>query len=354
MSKKRLKKRTVYNIVDSVKGGCGKTTFSIMLGLSLYEKRRLAMVADTGSSRSAESINPNTCLVDVDIQGTAMQYLLFGKNYILPEGTIYLNDRITEFEETGKTFTNHLQWGNLKLDVVLSSPEQKVKNRYRAIANQNYSPEVMCSTFRIGLFNMLNNIHSQNEYTYEHVIFDMPPNPDGYSDAVLDCTLNSDYSIMDEEDLCNLFIMQTLDMGQRQASIEYFLDLITRENSLKINKIFFVFNDFLDFKSCDSPTKEVKKDFETAILQIQNRTDSVPNSEAWKNKIYFVALNFYPRYFRLCTTTDGIINGDEKDKILDGPEEILNPVKYLHDYNGECESSTDKLFKLMCNEGEST
>ena len=48
----------IYNVVQSVKGGCGKTTFSIMLSSFL------------GLNKNREKMG-ETCLLDVDFQGTS-------------------------------------------------------------------------------------------------------------------------------------------------------------------------------------------------------------------------------------------------------------------------------------------
>ena len=52
----------VYNIVQSVKGGCGKTTFSIMLAGFLGKKENRDECG-------------KTCLVDADFQGTSLIHL---------------------------------------------------------------------------------------------------------------------------------------------------------------------------------------------------------------------------------------------------------------------------------------
>ena len=53
----------IYNIVDSIKGGCGKTSFSLMLASALYNEKK----------------EQPPCLFDMDFQGTSLAYLLFGK-----------------------------------------------------------------------------------------------------------------------------------------------------------------------------------------------------------------------------------------------------------------------------------
>ena len=54
-----MAKKTIYNVVNSVKGGCGKTTFSVYL----------AWKAANAATKK------NTLLIDMDFQGTAMEFL---------------------------------------------------------------------------------------------------------------------------------------------------------------------------------------------------------------------------------------------------------------------------------------
>ena len=93
----------VYNIVDSVKGGSGKTTFALMLSLLLDKKL-------TESRENGES---SVCLVDMDIQGSALLYLLFGKSFLDGEKDreriAYLNDRVIAVGEESDMNTTQMK-----------------------------------------------------------------------------------------------------------------------------------------------------------------------------------------------------------------------------------------------------
>lgn len=233
----------VYNIVDSVKGGSGKTTFALMLSLLLDNKL-------TGSRKNNET---SSCLIDMDIQGSALLYLLYGKSFLngetdkeMAERIAYLNDRVVAVGEESNMKRNYVnpfffrdkETSGPRTDVIFSDPRTESKKKFRSMSNQNYSPEVLYSTYRMGLGNMLSNLKGMKEYVHRHVIFDMPPNADGYSDAVYDVMLKKEYSVMEEDDKCNLFFMVTMDMGQRSATMDYFFELVSSENFQKINKIF--------------------------------------------------------------------------------------------------------------------
>ena len=315
-------KGVIYNIIDSVKGGCGKTTFAITL----------SMILNHYLTESSFNNETSSCLIDMDIQGSALLYLLYGKSFLdileREKKFKFLNDRVIavgEDEETAKKFINPFCFkedSQNHFDVIFCDPRTESKKKFRSMSNQNYSPEVLYSTFRMGLANMLSSIKGQNPYNYSQIIFDMPPNADGYSDAVYDILLKKDYSVLEKDDACNLFLLHTLDRGQMQATLDYFSELASSENFHKLNKIFFVFNDWCGYKNSGQEAKEL---FDDAVLyerlEIHNKLGT---ASKMLEKIYFVGLAFNEEYYRICTVTDGIVNVPMLDR-------ILSPVKYITD-----------------------
>lgn len=323
--------KKIYNIIDSVKGGCGKTTFSLMLSLLLDDHYK--------EKRNNDELN--VCLIDMDIQGSALAYLLFGGNYFQDEkkwNTFkFLNDRIVavgdSWKETEKYMHRFRFWDKTEdgkkaekeekikdckgpgIDVIFSDPRPKIKKKYRSLSNQNYSPEVLYSTYRMGLANMLSRLDEEKLYLHEYVNFDMPPNSDAYSDSVYDVLLKKEYTIMKDGDVCNLFLLQTVDKGQIKATLDYFDELVSSENFQKINKIFFVFNDWLDFEGG-------KDFFNEAVSTVKDNLKKCQLFKKIHDNIYFIGLNFNKEYYRLCTQNDGIRN-------LEMPKNMLYPIKYI-------------------------
>lgn len=337
---------TLYNIIDSVKGGCGKTSFSIMLALAADELRKTRTAGILAGTTDKDADTPESCLIDMDIQGTALAYLLFGEGYFQDPSSgrnfLFLNERVRRFEDPADRYVAPFEWDGYRFDTILSSPLQRDKNHYRALAGQNYSPEIMCSTFREGLLSMLKKLNEQNPYRYKYVLFDMPPNSDGYSDAVFDCMLNEKYSIMKKADLCNLFIVQTTDISHRLAAINYFEDFIAREHSPKLNKIFFVYNDFLDFAGVGGEEAL----FKDAVKYTKDRLINCLRRKGLQNKVYFVALRFFEDYYRICSVNDGIKN----QSVI---KAVTKPVRCLLNWDMEDaktdpkDAETDCLFRLM-------
>lgn len=336
------KAKTVYNIVDSIKGGCGKTTFSVLLSLVMDERAKKAAVgAGTENIKGA-------CLIDMDIQGTALKYLLYGEKEKEDEQTIYLNERVSSFEEDEKNYIKEFRLKNSAygFDVIMCNPKQKEKDKYRSLATQNYSPEIMCSTFRVGFLDMIKNVQKSKSFCYENIVFDMPPNSDGYSDAVYDCILDGERekTVLHEGDLCNVFIVQTMDKSQRSASIDYALSLIREKNHINLNKIFFVFNDFLSFQMEDVDEGDF---FDDAVVQVQEAIKVESLSSEYADKIYFVGLKFVPQYYRRCTTEDGIGNLPAEEI-----RNVIGFVQFLRSFKGKRTVSpkTEELLKLIMNE----
>lgn len=324
--------RKVYNIIDSVKGGCGKTTFSLMLSLLL----------DDHYKESLHNDESNVCLIDMDIQGSALVYLLFGRNYFQDEkewkSFKFLNDRIVAVGDSRgdpEKYIHKFQFKNEEegqkipgIDVVFSDPRPEIKKNYRSLSNQNYNPEVLYSTYRMGLAKMLSGLDREKAYCYEYVNFDMPPNSDAYSDSVYDVLLKREYTVMKEDDVCNLFLLQTLDRGQIQATLDYFGELVSLETFPKINKIFFVFNDWMDYEEGENLFGEV-------VSSVKDYVKDCPISEEMRDNLYFIGMNFNKAYYRLCTQNDGIRNQPM-------PEDMLYLIKYITDIEGnEIKINTD-------------
>ena len=402
----------IYNIVNSVKGGCGKSTFSILLALGLHEKwynNRLKAYAEAnskpvdsdkdvqnepgegaypskeaipdkegtkdGDSEVAQPISEklleqtDVCLVDVDTQGTAMQYLLFGTNCKLAADGRYLNDKVSSLSGDNQKCVVNCTWKKRRsdgasgkdmesdlsrqFDLVLCDPRQDAKDRFRAISNQNYTPEIQYSTFREGLKNLLQSLGRQNPYSYGQVIFDMPPNSDGYSDAVLDLLLNKAYSVMKKKDISNMFLIQSLDRGQCSATMEYFTSMMEQENLSKADHIFLVYNETAKCQNENIIVNTIQR--EAARLN-----ESLNLSEELKERIYFVTLRFVEKYYEICLTQDGItnqeLNNENGNRItlpimmiacLGHSDLVCNFSDYANLDEVKKKSTAENLFKIM-------
>lgn len=338
MGKKESEAQVVYNIIDSVKGGCGKTSFSLMLALAIQRQYQ------EENKKTQEIINEtavHACLMDMDIQGTSLEYLLLGLDGRDERKTHYLNEIISQSGGENKSYVRPIKWGmknsgneiaeeTLQLDAVFSSPNQNDKDRYKAVSSQNYSPEVMYSTFRAGLTHFLKeDLKAQRPYNYDHIIFDMPPNSDGYSDAVYDCLFHNKYKVTSKKSRRNLFIMQTLDIGHRFAAREYFKKLMSsNDKSCNADGIFFVYSNIsLNSQKSIENIKHAVIETKVSIEKMEGLNDSI------KDRIYFVGVRFIEEYYELCVKQNAIVNTPVSN-------EIAFPILFLEKYRNNVGQGT--------------
>lgn len=356
-----------YHVIDSVKGGCGKSSFAIML----------AGAVNTYHKEGSQEKIP-VCIFDMDLQGTSMAYLLFGKNWKEEQRTpddldIYLDERIANSDSKGKHFIKKVAWrkergsavsqeevpsdSGVSMDeefyVAVSSPIQKDKDKYKPRSSQNYSPGVSYGRFRYGLSKLLTseNLFEELRERLEHVILDMPPNSDGYSDAVTDFLLDAKGKELTKDDSCSYFIMVTRDLAHQQATLEWLNVFLSHEpNRRYVDKLVITLaitpRDIRIISGNEE--KEFKKwveDFGAALKQLTNW------SEEWIDNIYFIAVDFKEEYYAACCECDGIINR---------PMDISNPILYMCPLKKEKaeekkdekvkleKTSTQKFLELLC------
>lgn len=327
-----------YNIVDSIKGGCGKTSFSLMLASALYNENK----------------KQPPCLFDMDFQGTSLAYLLFGKEHKDWKKSIgidmFLNERVVSFKDHSRRYIKRVEWKGSDgsgaphssgMDpestfyVAMADPDPKMKDKYKARSNQNYSPEVTYGIFRYGLAKLLEPENLETELLEKpgHVILDMPPNIDGYSDAALGCILNNP-----KQNHVNYFIMMTFDQSHIHITMDWFKDFLTKEQSQRMpERIFFTFAlTPRDQRQDTYSQKKLVNLFTERTKWIRTTIDRELNlSEEERDRIYFVVVGHNDQYYRLCCEHDGITNYSV---------DISMPVILIEDYKGNLEK--DKATKV--------
>lgn len=354
-------KNMKYHVIDSVKGGCGKSTFAIMLAAAInkYPKE------DEKGNIIRDQKRP-VCLFDMDLQGTSMAYLLFGKNWknnrkLPSELDIYLNEKIGRSDVKGKRFIKKVVWGNdpdkdsgeansdsgsesyPEFYVAVSSPIQKDKDQYKPKSSQNYSPGVSYGRFRYGLSKLLtpDNLYEELKERLEHVILDMPPNSDGYSDAVTDFLLDGKRKVLKDGDSCNYFLMVTRDLAHQQATLEWLNVFLNHEGNRDYPNKLIITLAFTP-RDVNKADEDGRNYFAGWVKEFKKSLRGMSN---WKeeliNRIYFLAFGFNAEYYELCCEQDGIINNTV---------DIGNPIKYMQAFDGEMnvDSATKNFLKILC------
>lgn len=272
-----------YNLINSVKGGCGKTTFSVWLSYYLNQ----------------------SLLIDMDLLGTSMQVLFHGN----AEGhnEAYTNDVFQGVKNSTKQFVEkiHLKDGK-DMNVIFSSMEYKAKDRFKAGKYSGYSPIVKHSMFRLGIRELLKHHKTIDGEAVEHFIFDMPPNSDGFSDAAMECIFNPKYSDLERDDRKNLFIMVGADWGQTYATIYELKELLLHSDDNKPDRIFLVLNN-------NHGDAFGNHDYDLRKDEIQKKVNSWPLDENDRNKICFLKMEHNETYKALGISAEGLVNAEDEN-----------------------------------------
>lgn len=218
MAKKKKKKLNIH-IVDSIKGGSGKSTFSAKLCAYL--------------SLQSE-VKP--CVIDLDLLGTSWQYV-FGNGI---EGSedgeyklIYLNDLVRDYEYYIRTMfiqkiNVHLALSTANVTIqpqihaIFSNPTQKAKNEYK-ISDNKYMPDVSYDVFYRVVCELINYLGDEG---YTDIVLDMPPNSDPYSDKILNACLKPDFKYN-----TSLYMVSSTNIAHIMSTFEWYSDHISNTNS---------------------------------------------------------------------------------------------------------------------------
>ena len=344
------------NVVCSAKGGCGKTTFAIRLALYLDGKQR------KGDGKGRRGRPERTCLMDLDLQGSAMKDLLFGENAGGKNGDMFkegaeiapfpLNemmyslsgipgrdrkDYISRFEKDGKGF-----------DVVLASIDEDKRAAYFN-GDGNYLLPYYALRERMRQIISADEIHSQPNGPYTQLIFDMPANTEMYADVIYDCILDAKYKPESETtDMKlgfrnNLFLVLSQDMSHRGISMQFLKDHFRKRNSVKWDHIFIVINNLFESgQAIDGGYKY----FEGKICN-----EMKPLFENYYDKFTVLDISYDEQYRSICTSqVDGLINiPAEKSKELFVAGDRFCGEAMMADYReiGNPKAKGKNLYEMM-------
>ncbi len=298
----------VYNIIDSVKGGCGKTTFSIMLAEYLGRK----------------SSEGKVCLFDMDFIGTGMWNLFYsdhsnGKNEEdemkkikeFKKEYIFINDVIRGFRTSGKKYVVDKKISGSDFHLAFGSPEYNVKKEYILAIKNNYSMAMKYGRFKAGLRDMLSEkrINEQLEGV-KYIILDMAPCTDNNSEAIKEIIFDkSENEINDGENKVNYFLLLGMDTSQIHATHSYLRNFISTNDKLPDN-IFVVFND-VSYCLYTKYNREIEEQYNAR----KDLFNDIKSYIGGKNKIniYFLVLNNFENYkknlLEMIPLTDDKCNG---------------------------------------------
>lgn len=218
ITRKKNKKKTVY-IVQSTKGGCGKTTLSIAFALSAA-----AMDAESDDC-DKNPFNSNTLLIDFDFLGTNMKLLLGNgvtKEVGNPDFKYYrtLNDIVKKayvYQESisGKFYSYNINKNDLSFDVIFSG-DRFIDKDFIKEKNDN-------------MFYNNNSIYEENfihfmdglyKCDYNNFIFDMPVGFQGRSYWVYNYFLKNNKAFKDELEV-KFILIYAANISHIKSNIEW-------------------------------------------------------------------------------------------------------------------------------------
>lgn len=217
------------HIVDSVKGGSGKSTFSASLCSFISQQK-----------------GKKVCVIDLDLLGTSWE-----QNYrgvfieAFDEKLIHLNDLIKDFNFYKTTtfiqkipitvFFNEHEKTQCEIEAIFCDPRTKEKNTFK-ITDKAYSPDISYDIFHESVIQLIELL---NDLEYTDVILDMPPNSEPYSDKILNSCLKSD-SVFSFSHSASLYMIANINPAHIDATFDWYDDFMRNPSSqhiVTINKI---------------------------------------------------------------------------------------------------------------------
>lgn len=326
-----------FNFINSIKGGCGKTTFSLLL--SDY----LSSIGINKGKPEKRQKNSEKCLIfDMDLQGTAMQYLFKG-NLQESEDIKYLNDAIRDCKSPNEYITINTLTDGTVINTIFSNPTITEKEKYRVSAQGSYSPVVKHNVFRDGLKEFLKKFEGLPQ---RHFIFDMPPNSDGFSDAAMECLLNRRHSIAKKEDRINLFYVLGLDNSQINPTIDEIKNLLERKDIKEFTNIYIIFNENmpLNLQIIDYSSNKEKKENDlkgTCDSKKNNICKQLNHLEKEKDKIHFGVVAKKQKYATWCIEGQGLCSWVS-------PKDLFSniPINMFAEYGDEGKNEFEFISKI--------
>lgn len=231
-----------YNLVNSVKGGCGKTTFSIWMA---YYLNRLSEEdyrnAPTETKEKYEMGVDTAILFDMDMLGTSMR-VTFGEKAGTSDIAV-TNDIFHGAKNSKRQFVDKIiLTSGTCINIIFASMDYREREKFKSGRHAGYTPVIKHGMFRSGLRELIKDNKTIDGKDVKHFIFDMPPNSDGFSDAVMECVFDRKYSVLGTDDRKNLFMLIGSDWGQTIATIAELKMLLTHSDGILPNRVFLVLN----------------------------------------------------------------------------------------------------------------
>lgn len=293
------------HIVSSVKGGCGKTAFSLFKAMEIALEERKRIVYD----KVVDKHIPKSPVlwIDVDFKGTGSKVLFYGKDkdefqginkgctldeleaeaakfstsiyetmdigstnlirfntdYVPYTINDYLRGDIKELERmtvhahmytkkehvgTDTVEKSKLAQINGFLDFIFSSPDMGDKKIFQYGGSlptieigqfTHYMKRILMEIYEMGSMNTKaekGEINVRDDFGYKHIVLDMSPGDDAYSEALLNMIYRWNESLGKDKVKINYYLLTTSDRGHRDTAISAVGDVKDRLRSFSFGK----------------------------------------------------------------------------------------------------------------------
>ncbi len=240
------KECTIY-CINSVKGGCGKTTVSLSIAYTIMynlESEYMKEINNPIKKEDGKELSvPKVCYIDLDILGTGVEYVIFEEDSNLK----YFNNAHckTDTYDDFKQFINPIDRvdSNLQIDCILLSADPKEKSKFLK-GNHNYDKAHNMNVFLKRSEKLLSAFIKGKEY--DAIIIDSSPSYDDFPRSIYKYLRN----ISSDKDnnikkVYNLFV-STLETSHVLTTISTLVDMI-KDSEVNQQDIRVVFNDINNY-----------------------------------------------------------------------------------------------------------
>lgn len=288
-----------FIVVNSVKGGCGKSSISLKLAMDLAR--------ETKTEKKKKVYANNVLVIDMDILGSSLRTFVTGsyrhgvvdvtsdfeENSVVTETTLkigrregleqsacWLLQKQPESKNEGQDlvcftdlfYKKYEEYRNKKIEtpflvcpqldgklgspiihIAFSSEDPWVKNRFRVQKSNNYTFNINVRYYEEILQKYLKDLKKKNlnGNKITHVIFDMPPNSDPYSDCVFSILLkkiNEDIQnkvAKSNRDIVELCVVSSCDLAHINANFLWVKNMYEKNGWQYVfpDKLTYVVND---------------------------------------------------------------------------------------------------------------
>lgn len=327
MSKKYI------HAIHSVKGGSGKSSFSFALATKLSSKNVLLIDLDIrGTSlKSCFAKGDNNIPIYIEDKENKTFNDLIEASYIDWDDYVYKCTYQKKFEEVIVDENNGLTQKN-NIDILFSSLDYNDKRKYLYNSDGNNTQKISVERFNDRFKVIVNNLKNDSYKEYEHIIFDMSPSSDEYTESMIET-----FKSLDESMEFIHYIIVTDDSAHMKATEEYLKDLTNGSiRHMQNEKIVVVFNQ--TYPDSLFPNGENSNDFYKKKIEIfkDNLSNIMTINKSKLEEINFLYCKFNEFYFHY--VRDNKVNTTRNF-------EDFNIFQYNVDRNELVEYSNDKFFK---------